>query len=86
MVIYLDDITKFSKSNDEHLQHLEKVFQKCRRHVISLNPKKSHFSMLEGKILGHIISTGGIKINPVRVDSISKIDIPKNKKAIQSFI
>jgi hypothetical protein len=31
MVIYLDDITIFSKSDDEHLQHLEQVFQKCRR-------------------------------------------------------
>jgi hypothetical protein len=59
MVIYLDDITIFSKYDDEHLQHLEKIFQKCRRYGISLNPKKSHFSMLEGKLLGHIISTGG---------------------------
>jgi hypothetical protein len=45
MVIYLDDITIFSKSDDEHLQHLEQVFQKCRRYKISLNPRKSHFSM-----------------------------------------
>jgi hypothetical protein len=63
MVIYLDDITIFSKSDDEHLQHLEQVFRKCRRYRISLNPRKSHFSMPEGKLLGHIISTGGIKID-----------------------
>jgi hypothetical protein len=86
MVIYLDDITIFSKYDDEHLQHLEHIFQKCRRYGISLNPKKSHFSMLEGKLLGHIISAGGIKIDPERVDAIQKIDIPRNKKAIQSFI
>ena len=64
MVIYLDDITIFSKSDDEHLKHLEEVFRKCRRYIISLNPRKSHFSILEEKLLGHIISTRGIKIDP----------------------
>jgi hypothetical protein len=51
-----------------------------------LNPRKSHFAMLEGKILGHIISTGRIKIDPKRVDAIHEIQIPRNKKSIQSFI
>jgi hypothetical protein len=41
MVIYLDGITIFSKSDEEHLQHLEQVFKKCRRYGISLNPRKS---------------------------------------------
>ena len=39
--------------------------------------------MLEGKILGHSISVGGIKIDLERVDAIQKIDIPRNKKVIQ---
>ena len=56
VVIYLDDITMFSKTNPDHLQHLRKVFLKCRKFGISLNPKKSHFAMEEGKLLGHIIS------------------------------
>jgi hypothetical protein len=56
MVLYLDDITIFSKSDEEHLPHLEHVFKKCRRYGISLNPSKSHFSMTEGNLLGHIIS------------------------------
>jgi hypothetical protein len=86
MVIYLDYITIFSKYDDEHLQHIEQIFRKCRRYGISLNPRKSHFSMLEGKILGHIILAGGIKIYPKRVDAIKKTKIPRNKKSIQSFI
>jgi len=82
MVIYLDDITIFSKSNEEHLHHLEQVFKKCRRYGISLNRRKSHFSMPEGKLLGHIISTGGIKINSKRVCAIQQIEIPRNKKVV----
>jgi hypothetical protein len=86
MVIYLYDITIFSKFDDEHLQHLEQVFKKCKTYGISLNPRKSHFSMLEGKLMVHIISSRGIKIDPKRVCSFQKIEIPRNKKAIQSFI
>jgi hypothetical protein len=61
VVIYLDDITIFSASDEEHLQHLKQTFEKCRRYIISLNPKKSHFSMEEGKLLGHIVSPKVLK-------------------------
>ena len=53
---------------------------------ISLNPKKSHFAMEEGKLLGHIISKIGIKIDPDRVAAIQQIGLPRNKKEIQSFL
>ena len=42
--------------------------------------------MKEGKLLGHTISKDGIKIDPHRVKSILKVDFPRNKKEIQSFI
>jgi hypothetical protein len=47
IVIYLDDITIFSDSDDQHLEHIRKVFQKCRKFGISLNPKESNFGMKE---------------------------------------
>jgi hypothetical protein len=86
IVIYLDDITVYSDSDSEHLQHLKQVFEKCRKFGISLNPKKSNFSMQEGKLLGHIISRDGIKIDPNRVVAIQKISIPRSKKEVQSFL
>jgi len=70
LVVYLDDLTVFSKSDEEHLYHLTMVFQKCRKYGISLNPKKSLFAMSEGKLLGHIISKDGIRIDPARVEAI----------------
>ena len=39
VVIYLDDVTIFSGSDDEHLEHLQKSFKKCRKFGLSLNPK-----------------------------------------------
>ena len=62
------------------------MFLKCRKFGISLNPKKSNFALEESKLLGHIISKDGIKIDPQRVDAIQKIAIPRTKKEIQYFI
>ena len=86
VVIYLDDITVFSKNDQDHLQHLRRVFLKCRKFGIFLNPKKSIFAMEEGKLLGHIICEKGIKIDSDRVEAIQQISFPRNKKDIQSFL
>ena len=80
VVIYLNDITVYSSPYLQHIDHLKRVFLKCIKFDISLNPKKSHFSMIERKLLGHIISKDGIKIDPSRVEAIQKIGFPRSKK------
>ena len=49
IAIYQDDLTVFSKERDDHVKHLKKVFERCRKFGISLNPKKSMFGIDEGK-------------------------------------
>jgi hypothetical protein len=85
VVIYLDDLTVFSKFDVEHLVHLKKTFKKCHKFGLSPNPKKSHFEMQESKILGHIVSRDGVKIDSKRIEAIYTINIPRNRKEIQSF-
>ena len=85
LVVYLDDLTVFSNIDEEHLYHLKIVFQRCRKYGISLNPKKNLFTMDEGKLLEHIISKEGIRIDPARVEAIQNIDFPWIKKEIQSL-
>jgi hypothetical protein len=48
VVVYLHNVTIFSKNKEDHISHLEKVFNQCRKYNISLNPKKSIFFMDEG--------------------------------------
>ena len=45
VVIYMDYITMYSRSNKDHIRHLEMVFIKCRKYGISLNSRKSNFSL-----------------------------------------
>jgi ribonuclease HI/transposase InsO family protein len=84
--IYQDDLTVVSKERKDHLSHLRTVFERCREYGISLNPKKSVFGIDEGKLLGHVASSGGVSIDPERVQSIKDVRPPANKKALQSFL
>jgi hypothetical protein len=43
VVVYLDDVTVYSKNREEHIQHLTQIFERCRKYDISLNPKKTIF-------------------------------------------
>lgn len=51
-----------------------------------MNPKKSLFGLEEGKLLGHIISKDGIRIDPERIQAILQIPYPRNIKELQAFL
>jgi hypothetical protein len=82
VVIYLDDITLFSKYDKEHCHHLKKVFLKCRKFGLSLNPRKAMFAMKEGKLLEHIVLAEGVRIDPRRVEAIQTLSFPRSKKEV----
>jgi hypothetical protein len=84
--IYLDDMTLFSKTDEDDINHLKQTFVKCRKFGLSLNPNMSYFSMKEGMILDHIVSKEGVKIESERVEAIKQISHPKNKKKVQYFL
>jgi hypothetical protein len=86
VVIYLDEIIVFSRSDKEHCFHLRKIFLKCIRYGLSLNPKKTLFSMKEGKLLRHIVSTQGVRIDPSRVEAIQTLSLPRSKKEVYFFL
>ena len=86
VVVYLDEVTVFSKRREDHVFHLKQIFYRCRKYGISLNPKKRNFAVLEGKLLGHIISKKGISIDQERVEAITQIPMPHNRKSMQSFM
>ena len=73
VVVYLDDITVYSKHRPDPINHLRKVFEWSRKFGISLNPKKTIFVVSEGILLGCVVSKHGIMINPEWTQAISKI-------------
>jgi hypothetical protein len=64
VLVYLDDVTVYSKNRKDHIQHQIQIFERCRKYGMSLNPKKTIFGVEEGKLIGHIISQAIIHIDP----------------------
>ena len=62
MIAYLDDIIIFSKTPQEHLSHIRKIFEKLRSAKLSMKMSKCNFFSEEIQYLGHILSTTGIPI------------------------
>lgn len=86
VVIYLDDITIYSNKCSNNLKDLRKIFEHCKRYIISLNPKKSFFILSEGKLLGFIVSKDDIHRDPDRIREIFEISLPHNKKSMKYFL
>ena len=55
VVVYLNNVTIFSKKRAEHAFPLKQIFEHCRKYGISLNPRKCVFVVIEGKLLGHVV-------------------------------
>ena len=86
IVVYLYDIKICSKQRGNHLHELKLTSQRCRKFGILFNPKKSFFSLDEGKLLGFMVFKEGICIDPDRIKMIFLIPLPYNKKSMQSFL
>jgi hypothetical protein len=83
--VYMDDIIIFSKTLEEHLQHVEQVLQRLRDKNFTLNRAKCHFAKRELDFLGHVVSRDGIKKQPEKVRAIRDFPTPTSKKEIYRF-
>ena len=83
---YLDDIIIFSKTEEEHLEHLETIFNRLREAGLKLKLQKCSFFKKHIQYLGHLISDEGIQPLPEKLESIAKMPIPKNAKQVKRFL
>src|SRR6266498_465154 len=72
VIVFIDDILILSKSEEEHEEHLRLVLQKLRDHQLYAKLSKCEFWLEEVSFLGHIISEGGISMDPGKVKDMFK--------------
>ena len=83
---YLDDIIIFSKNEEEHLKHIEIIFQKLKVAGLKLKESKCDFFKREIHYLGHLISDKGIYPLPEKLGTICNIPKPRNPKEIKQCL
>ncbi|CAM5133262.1 unnamed protein product [Eretmochelys imbricata] len=85
-VAYLDDVAMFSDSWSEHLEHLQKVFERIREAGLTVKAKKCQIGLNRVTYLEHQVGQGTINPLQAKVDAIQKWPVPKSKKQVQSFL
>ena len=70
--VYVDDMIARSHTEEEHLDHLYKLFERLKKYKLRLNPNKCTFGVRSGKLLGFIVSGKGIEVDPAKVRAIQE--------------
>lgn len=83
---YIEDILIFSKTIEEHQEHVKKVLMRLKEAGFQIDIKKCEFHKQSVKFLGLIISTEGIKMDSSKLKVINDWPIPNNVKELQKFI
>jgi hypothetical protein len=85
VVVFIDDILIFSKT-EEHEKHLRMVLEKLRSNRFYAKFSKCEFWLTEVAFLGHVISAGGITVDPSKVKDVLNWMPPMNGSEIRSFL
>jgi hypothetical protein len=85
VIIYLDDILIYSKSEAEHLKHLAIVMKKLQQEKLLINMKKSSFMKTELIYLGFVILANELRMDPDKVEVIKNWPSPRNIFEVRSF-
>ncbi|WVZ84421.1 hypothetical protein U9M48_031458 [Paspalum notatum var. saurae] len=86
IVVFIDDIFIYSKTEEEHEVHLRLVLQRLREHKLYAKLKKCEFWIDEVPFLGHIISKGGIAVDPRKISAITNWEVPQTPKEVRGFL
>jgi hypothetical protein len=86
VVVFIDDILIYSKSESDHEEHLRLVLQKLRDNELYSKFSKCEFWIDKVPFLGHIISNGGIVVDPAKVNEIMEWSVPTTVTEIRSFL
>ncbi len=86
VLVYLDDVLIFSRTFEEHVEHLREVLTCIRDANLCIKLKKCFFAQLRTQYLGHIISGDGIEPDPGKLAAVKELLPPKNVKEVRGFI
>jgi hypothetical protein len=86
VVVFIDDILIYSKSDSDHEEHLRLVLQKLRDNQLYAKYSKCEFWIDEVPFLGNTISNGGILVDPAKVKEIMAWSVPTTVMEIRSLL
>jgi hypothetical protein len=86
VVVYIDEMLIFFKTEAEHQAHVCLVLEVLKREKFFVCKAKSSFPQTEIKYLGHIVDKQGIRPDPKKVEAVQTWPVPKNVHNVRSFL
>jgi len=86
VVVFIDDILIYSRTREEHVDHLRVVLGVLREHQLYGKLPKCEFWLEEVQFLGHVISVKGIVVDPAKIETMLKWERPKTVTEVRSFL
>ena len=86
MIVFIDDILVYSRSEEEHIRHLRFVLQTLREHQLYAKFSKYEFWLDQVVFLGHIVSKDGIQVDPKKIEAITEWPRSTTVSEVRSFL
>ncbi|WVZ60291.1 hypothetical protein U9M48_010336, partial [Paspalum notatum var. saurae] len=86
VIVFIDDILVYSKTIEEHEEHLRKVLETLRSHQLYAKFSKCEFWLEKISYLGHIITAEGVAVDPEKIKAVMEWPQPTNVSEVRSFI
>jgi hypothetical protein len=86
VVVFIDNILVYSRTKEEHEDHLRLVLQKLRDHKLYAKLRKCEFWLKQVAFLGYIISKGVISVDPSKIQDVLSWNAPMSVGDIQNFL
>ncbi|GAX81964.1 hypothetical protein CEUSTIGMA_g9392.t1 [Chlamydomonas eustigma] len=86
VIYYLDDVLIYSKTEQEHLQHLEAVLRAFEQHNLKVKLSKCSFAQPSTRFLGFQVSSLGLLVDPKKVHAVVDWPLPKDLTAVRPFL
>nr|GEZ26988.1 putative reverse transcriptase domain-containing protein [Tanacetum cinerariifolium] len=86
MIVFIDDILIYSKSKEEHAEHLKLILELLRKEELYAKFSNCEFWLSRVQFLGHVIDSKGIHVDPAKIKSIKDWASPKTLTEIRQFL
>eukprot|EP00833_Pecoramyces_ruminatium_P016170 jgi/Orpsp1_1/1190202/evm.model.d7180000077406.1 len=84
--VYLDDIVVYSRTLEEHVEHVQTILKKLIENKLVAKKAKCELHKLKIPFLGHVVSRHGVETDPEKIKAVAEWPKPQNIKQMQSFL